>query len=56
MKNMKKKERATSAEGHKKIACKVWKGITSEYLKNLYEAMPTHMQAVIDGEGGHIKY
>ena len=53
---MQKKERATSAEGHKKIARKVWKGITAEYLNNLYEAMPRHMQTVIDVKGGHIKH
>ena len=53
---MQKKERAKSTEGRKKIARKVWKGITPEYLNNLYEAMPRHMQAVIDAKGGHIKY
>ena len=53
---MQRKDRATSTEGQKKIARKVWKGITPEYLNNLYEAMPRHMQAVIDAERGHIKY
>ena len=56
LKDMQKKKQAISAEGHKKIACKVWKGITPDYLNNLYKAMPRHMQAVIDAKGGHIKY
>ena len=50
------KERATSAEGLKQIARKVWKGVSSDYLKKLYESMPRCMQAVIDAEGGHTKY
>ena len=50
------KKQAISAKGHKKIACKVWKGITPDYLNNLYKAMPRHMQAVIDAKGGHNKY
>jgi len=40
----------------KKIARKVWRGITSAYLVILYQSIPRHMQAVIDGQGGHIKY
>ena len=56
MKHMQRKERATSAEGLKRIARKVWKGVSSDYLKKLYESMPRRMQAVIDAEGGHTKY
>ena len=56
MKHMQRKERATSAEGLKRIARKVWKGVSSDYLKKLYESMPRRMQAVIDAEEGHTKY
>ena len=56
IKNMQRKERVISTEENSQIARKVWKGITPEYLNNLYEAMPWHMQAVIDAERGHIKY
>ena len=56
MKHLQSKERATSAAGLKKIAKKVWKGITPSYLKKLYKLMPRRMQAVIENGGGHTKY
>ena len=40
----------------KKIARKVWRSITPQYLKNLYQSMPRRMQAVIDNHRGHTKY
>ena len=49
-------ERATSKEGIKKVARKVWRAITPEYLNSLYESMPRRMAAVIAAEGGHTKY
>ena len=56
MKHKQRKEPATSAERLKRIASKVWKGISSEYLKKIYKSMPRRMQAVIDAEGSHTKY
>ena len=47
---------ATSTDGLKRIACKVWRGVTPEYLDNLYQSMPRRMQAVIAAKGGHTKY
>ena len=47
-------------EGHfemaKKVARKVWRAITPEYLSSLYESMPRRTAAVIAAEGGHTKY
>ena len=43
-------------DGLKKIARKVWMGITQDYLENLYQSMPRQMQAVIAAKGGHTKY
>ena len=47
-------------EGHfemaKKVALKVWKQITPEYLENLYESMPRRMAAVIEANRGPTKY
>ena len=56
MKHKQRKEQATSAERLKRIARKVWKGISSEYLKKIYKSMPRRMQAVIDAKGSHTKY
>ena len=56
MKHLQRKERATSKEGIKKIARKVWKAVTPEYLRQLYESMPRRMAAVIASQGGHTKY
>ena len=56
MKHLQRNERATSAEGLKKIARKVWKAITPEYLVSLYESMPRRIAAVIEAQGGHTKY
>ena len=39
----------------RKNAPKVWKGITPEYLKSLYESMPRQMQVVIAADRGHTK-
>ena len=47
---------ATSKEGIKKVARKVWKAITPEYLNSLYESMPRRMAAVIAAGGGHTMY
>ena len=49
-------ERATSKEGIKKIARKVWRQVTPAYLETLYESMPRRMQAVVEAQGGHTKY
>ena len=38
MKHMQRHERATSIKGLKKIAQKVWRAITPEYLQQLYHA------------------
>ena len=40
----------------KKIANRIWKSVTSEYLEKLYESMPKRMLAVIEAQGGHTKY
>ena len=40
----------------KKVALKVWKQITPEYLEKLYESMPRQMAAVIEANGGPTKY
>ena len=50
------KEWATSVAGLKKIARKVWRQVTPEYLNKLYESMLWRMQAVIRVQGGHTKY
>ena len=47
---------ATSKEGIKKIARKVWRQVTPAYLETLYESMPRRMQAVVEAQGGHTKY
>ncbi len=47
-------------EGHfemaKKVAHKIRRQITPEYLEKLYESMPRYMAAVIEAHGGHTKY
>jgi hypothetical protein len=53
---LQRKEKATSTDGLKNIARQVWRGITQEYLENLYQSMPQRMQAVIAAQGGHTKY
>jgi len=40
----------------KKVALKVWRRITTQYLENPYESMPRHMAAVVEANRGHIKY
>ena len=35
---------------------KVWNQVTPKYLHTLYESMPKKMNAVIEAQGGHIKY
>ena len=45
-----------SLPGLKKIACRVWRQVTPEYIHTLYESMPRCMAAVIEAEGGHMKY
>ena len=39
-----------------KVTKMVWRAITPEYLKNLYESMPRRMAAVIAAGGLHTKY
>ena len=56
MKNMQRREHATSIGGLKRIALKVWRQVTPSYLEALYESMPARMQAVIAQQGGHTKY
>ena len=56
VKNMQREERGTSKEGIKKIAQKVWRQITPEYLESLYQSMPRRMQAVVDAQRGHTRY
>ena len=53
--NLQRKEKATSTDGLKNDS-QVWRGITQEYLENLYQSMPRRMQAVIAAQGGHTKY
>ena len=40
----------------KKVALKVWKQMTLEYLEKPYEPMPRQMAAVIEANGGPTKY
>ena len=49
-------KRATLIAVLKFITLKVWKNITSLYLKSFNESMPHHMMAVVVAEGGHTKY
>ena len=39
-----------------KVAKKVWRAITPEYLENHYDGMPRRMAAVIAAGGRHTKY
>ena len=56
MKNRQRIEKATSKMALKKLAIKVWRTITPEYLERLYQSMPRRMAAVIAAHGGHTKY
>ena len=47
MKKMKKKRNEIDIE-LKKIARRVWRGITQEYLQELYALMPKRMKAAVD--------
>ena len=47
---------ATSMAGIIKVAKKVWRAITPEYLKNVYESIPRRMAAVIVAGDRHTKY
>ena len=40
----------------KKIARKVWRGITQDNLQKLNKIMPRCIEAVIGAKGAHIKY
>ena len=56
---LKKRQRikkATLKQALKKVAVKVWRTITPEYLDRLYHSMPRRMAAVIAAHGGHTKY
>ena len=39
-----------------KVATKVWRAITPDYLENLYKSMPRRMAAVIATGGCRTKY
>ena len=56
MKDLLKKECASSTDKLKKIERKTWKGVTPKYFQKLYESMLRRMQAVVEANGGHIKY
>ena len=56
MKHLQRTEQATSKQGLKKIARRVWNAITPEYLEKLYESLPRRMAAVIASKGAHTKY
>ena len=56
MKHFQSRMHAGSEAGLKKIVHKVWRGITRDYFKNLYQLLPHHMQAIIDMVRGHTKY
>ena len=55
MKHLQRQKCATPIAGLKKIARKVWRGITRKYFKNLYPSMPNRIQAVVDNAGSHTK-
>ena len=56
MKHLQSCLQTTQKASLKKIICKVWRGITRDYLENRYQSMPRHIQGVIDIGGGHTKY
>ena len=56
MKHLQRTEQATSKQGLKKIARRVWNAITPEYLEKLYESLPRRMAVVIASKGAHTKY
>ena len=56
MMNLQQKYGASSIAGLKKIAWKVQRQVTPNYLKKLYESMPRRVEAVVQAQGGHIKY
>ena len=39
----------------KKVARRIWRGITQDYLQELYASMPKTMNAVISVQGGNTK-
>ena len=49
-------DRRSSMAGIIKVAKKVWRAITPEYLENLYESMLRRMAAVIAAGVRHTKY
>ena len=53
-KNQMKKKR-NEIEELKKVASRIWRGITQEYLQELYASMPKRMNAVICLQGGNTK-
>ena len=46
----------TTVAGIKEVMQKIWKNLTTDYLRSLYESMPRRMQMVIAAEGGATKY
>ena len=56
MKNLQRKKGANDIGVPKKIAHKVWRAVTAEYLHKLYASMLQRMQAVCDAQGGHTNY
>ena len=56
VKHAQRREHATLIPGLKKIACRVWRQVTREYIHTLYESMPRQMAAVSQARGGHTRY
>ena len=48
--------RVTSIAGQKKMARKVWRHVSAEYLEKLYKSFSRRMEGVIAAGGGHKKY
>ena len=40
----------------KKMAKKLWRPLSPDYIEKLYESMPRILQAVVDAQEGHTKY
>ena len=54
--HLQRSERATSMAGIIKVSKKVWRAVTPECLKNLYESMPRCIAAMIAAGGHHTNY
>ena len=56
LKQLQNEKHASLAAALKRIAPYVWRKILPTYLKSLYKSMLRLMKAVLDAQGGHIKY